>query len=84
MSTQRHIAVYISAHGYGHFTRTQNFLSLFGKFDNYIFHIRTSSPLYPEYLFYDLHPSVIQTTPYDLDVDASLASLYGQSHSYRK
>jgi hypothetical protein len=69
------IAVYISGHGYGHFTRTLNFLSLFSHIGSYTFHIRTSSPLYAEHLTYALHPNVIQTNAYQLDWQKSLHSL---------
>jgi hypothetical protein len=41
----------------------------------YSFHIRTSSPLCTNPLKYALHPSVIQTNPYQLDGEQSLRSL---------
>lgn len=69
------VAVYISGHGYGHLTRTLNLLSLFSHTRKYIFHIRTSSPLYTTPLMYALHPSVIQTNAYQLDGEQSLRSL---------
>jgi hypothetical protein len=73
------IAVYISGHGYGHLTRTLNFLSLFSRTGKYNFHIRTSSPLH---LTYTLHPSVLQTNPYQLDVEQSLHSLQNFDSSF--
>jgi L-arabinokinase len=75
MSPPLQIAVYISGHGYGHFTRTLNFLSLFSHTRKYNFHIRTSSPLYETHLTYELHPNVIQTNAYQLDREQSLHSL---------
>ena len=69
------IAVYIAAHGFGHFTRTLNLLSLLSHTGRYNFHIRTSSSLYKEPLTYALHPSIVQTNPYHLDAEQSLHSL---------
>ncbi|KFY53315.1 hypothetical protein V496_07708 [Pseudogymnoascus sp. VKM F-4515 (FW-2607)] len=69
------IAVYIAAHGFGHFTRTLNLLSLLSHAGKYNFHIRTSSSLHTEPLAYALHPSIVQTNPYQLDADQSLHSL---------
>ena len=75
MSAPIQIAVYISGHGYGHFTRTLNFLSLFSHSEKYNFHIRTSSPLLKTHLKYALHPSIIQKNAYQLDSQQSLQSL---------
>ncbi|KAF8850763.1 hypothetical protein BDZ45DRAFT_184206 [Acephala macrosclerotiorum] len=75
MSPPLQIAVYISGHGYGHLTRTLNFLSLFSDTGKYNFHIRTSSRLYENHLTYALHPSVMQTNAYQLDGEQSLQSL---------
>jgi hypothetical protein len=75
VSSPLQIAVYISGHGYGHFTRTLNLLSLFSHNSKYKFHIRTSSSLFETPLAYALHPSVIQTNPYQLDGAQSLESL---------
>ncbi|KAH8819296.1 hypothetical protein F5884DRAFT_760197 [Xylogone sp. PMI_703] len=75
VSTPLQIAVYISAHGYGHFTRTINLLSLLSDTGKYNFHIRTSSLLIETPLPYSIHPSVIQTNAYQLDVEQSLRSL---------
>ena len=69
------IAVYVSGHGYGHFTRTLNFLSLFSDGGKYEFHIRTSSSLYTGHIKHALHPCIVQTNPYQLDVEQSLHSL---------
>ncbi|KFY73297.1 hypothetical protein V499_06590 [Pseudogymnoascus sp. VKM F-103] len=69
------IAVYIAAHGFGHFTRTLNLLSLLSHSKKYNFHIRTSSSLHTEPLAYALHPSIVQTNPYQLDAEQSLHSL---------
>ncbi|KAL3419911.1 hypothetical protein PVAG01_08410 [Phlyctema vagabunda] len=71
-----HIAVYISGHGYGHLTRTLNFVSLLSRTEKYNFHIRTSSPLYEKPVPYALHPSVVQTNAYQLDGEKSLNSLH--------
>jgi len=75
MSPPLQIAVYISDHGYGHFTRTVNFISLFSHTGKYDFHIRTSSPLHATHLKYALHPSIVQTNAYQLDGEQSLHSL---------
>ncbi|CZR67017.1 uncharacterized protein PAC_16916 [Phialocephala subalpina] len=75
MSPPLQIAVYVSGHGYGHLTRTLNFLSLFPDTGKYNFHIRTSSPLHENHLTYALHPSIIQTNAYQLDGEQSLHSL---------
>ncbi|OBT60800.1 hypothetical protein VE03_09891 [Pseudogymnoascus sp. 23342-1-I1] len=69
------IAVYIAAHGFGHYTRTLNLLSLLSHAGKYNFHIRTSSSLHTEPLRYALHPSIVQTNPYQLDAEQSLHSL---------
>ncbi|PVH85372.1 hypothetical protein DL98DRAFT_583958 [Cadophora sp. DSE1049] len=69
------IAVYISAHGYGHLARTQNFLALVSRTGKYHFHIRTSSTLHTSNLDYLLHPTVRQTNAYQLDVKNSLYAL---------
>ncbi|KFY13549.1 hypothetical protein V492_03197 [Pseudogymnoascus sp. VKM F-4246] len=69
------IAVYIAAHGFGHFTRTLNLLSLLSHTGKYNFHIRTSSSLHTAPLPYALHPSIVQTNPYQLDAEQSLDSL---------
>lgn len=76
------IAVYISGHGYGHFTRTLNLLSLLSRTAKYTFHIRTSSSLCAVPLPYALHPGVIQTNPYQIDTDQSLHSLQNFDPSY--
>ncbi|TVY81287.1 L-arabinokinase [Lachnellula suecica] len=75
MATPLQIAVYISGHGYGHFTRTVNLLSLLSHAGNFTFHIRTSSPLHPAHVTYELQPTVIQTNAYQLDGEQSLQSL---------
>jgi hypothetical protein len=69
------VAVYISGHGYGHFTRTLNLLSLLSHTGRYNFHIRTSSSLHTPHLTYALHPSVIQTNAYQLDGEQSIHAL---------
>lgn len=75
VSAPLQIAVYIAAHGFGHFTRTLNLISLLSQSGKYNFHIRTSSTLYTEKLPYALHPSIVQTNPYQLDAEQSLHSL---------
>ncbi|RDW85384.1 hypothetical protein BP5796_03709 [Coleophoma crateriformis] len=74
-SSTLQIAVYITGHGYGHYTRTSNLLSLLSHTGKYTFHIRTSSPLQTPHLTYALHPSVIQTNAYQLDGEQSLHCL---------
>ena len=69
------IAVYISAHCYGHLARTQNFLAIASRTGTYDFHIRTSSALHSSNLDYPLHPNVVQTNAYQLDVKESLLAL---------
>ncbi|KAH7419894.1 hypothetical protein BKA64DRAFT_651950 [Cadophora sp. MPI-SDFR-AT-0126] len=69
------IAVYISAHGYGHLARTQNFLALACRTGKYEFHIRTSSTLHISSLDYPLHPNVVQTNAYQIDAKNSLYAL---------
>jgi hypothetical protein len=75
MSPLLQIAVYISGHGYGHFTRTLNLLSLLSNTGKFNFYIRTTSLLHTNHLTYALHPSIIQTNAYQLDGEQSLHSL---------